>query len=105
MTSIVLHKDKKSGAYYAYESTCKRDPITKKPKSTQKYLGKWDPGTKTVIPANRKKNFKKSNENDSLRVKVNDNFDNDIIQPVKDELIDNKESLVTIKIVGPHLII
>ncbi|MDR2367215.1 MAG: transposase [Deltaproteobacteria bacterium] len=102
MTSIVLHKDKKTGAYYAYESTCKRDPITKKPKSTQKYLGKWDPETKTVIPTNRKKSSKKSNGNKPLKVKINDN---EIIKPIKDELIDNRESLVTTKIVGPHLVI
>jgi hypothetical protein len=65
LTSIVIHKNKKTGVQYSYSSACKRDPLTKKPRSFQTYLGIWDPVAKTVIPTNRK-NKQHINDVDSI---------------------------------------
>jgi transposase len=55
VSSIVFHVDKKTGTRYAYESISYRDPVSKKPRSKQKYLGKFDPETNTIIRTNRRK--------------------------------------------------
>ncbi len=53
MSCIVYMTNKKSGHVYAYESTSYRDPITKKPKSKRKYLGRVDPVTKEFITTSK----------------------------------------------------
>ena len=50
MPSIVYRKDSRSGAVYAYESTSYRDPLTKRPRSKQVYLGRVDTSTNTILP-------------------------------------------------------
>lgn len=50
MSSIIYQTNKATGNVYAYEAVSYRDPVTKKPKSKRKYLGRVDPVTKMIIP-------------------------------------------------------
>ena len=49
MACVVYMTNKKSGHVYAYESVSYRDPVTKRPKSKRKYLGRVDPITKEFL--------------------------------------------------------
>jgi hypothetical protein len=55
MTFQSIHTNKRTGAKYAYTCECHRDPVTGKPITTKKYVGKIDPITGQVVPTNRKK--------------------------------------------------
>jgi transposase len=55
MSYIAYHIDKKTGAIYAYDAECRRNPVTGKPKTNQSYLGKVDPTTGEIIYSNKKK--------------------------------------------------
>ena len=48
--SSVAYQTGKNGTKYAYESESFRDPVTHKPKSKRKYLGRVDPETGMIIP-------------------------------------------------------
>lgn len=48
--SSVVYQTGKNGTKYAYESESFRDPVTHKPKSKRKYLGRVDPETGMIIP-------------------------------------------------------
>ena len=49
MSCIIYITNKKNQHMYAYESTSYRDPVTHKPRSRRKYLGRVDPITKEFI--------------------------------------------------------
>lgn len=49
MASIVYQTNPKTGVKYAYYSESYRDPVTKKPTSRRRYLGRVDPRTNTII--------------------------------------------------------
>ena len=70
MPSIVYRTDPKNGYVYAYESRSFRDPVTKKPRTKQTYLGRVDPVTHEIRPKgeNGKRNRTKPQaELDELR--------------------------------------
>lgn len=58
MACVVYMTNKKSGHVYAYESVSYRDPVTKKPKSKRKYLGRVDPITKEFLKDTSEKKSK-----------------------------------------------
>ena len=68
MPSIIYKTDKKTGNIFAYRSTSYRDPVTKRPRSKQEYLGRVDPVTKEILPKgtdgkrNRSSSSKQLNE-------------------------------------------
>ena len=73
IASIVYKTDPKSGYVYAYESFSYRDPVTKRPRSKQKYLGRVDPVTKEIRPKgeNGKRNrYKPNDQVEDLRKQV-----------------------------------
>ena len=70
MACIIYRTDSKSGNVYAYESRSYRDPVTKRPRSKQVYLGRVDPITKEIRPKgkNGKRNrYQASAQVDALR--------------------------------------
>ena len=70
MACIVYRTDPKSGNIYAYESHSYRDPVTKRPRTKQVYLGRVDPVTKEIRPKgdNGKRNrYKPETQLDALR--------------------------------------
>ena len=64
IASIIYRTDSKTGYVYAYESSSFRDPVTKRPRSKQKYLGRVDPVTNEIRPKgeNGKRNRYKPND-------------------------------------------
>lgn len=80
MSSIVYQTNKTTGSVYAYEAESYRDPVTKKPKSRRKYLGRVDPITKKIIPKaeDGKRNRSKSADENSY-------LPDDIILEIKNQ--------------------
>ena len=73
MASIIYRTDRKTGYTYAYESYSYRDPVTKKPRTKQTYIGRVDPVTKEIRPKgeNGKRNrVKLSVEVDKLKEQI-----------------------------------
>lgn len=68
MPTIIYKTDKKTGNVFAYRSTSYRDPVTKRPRSRQEYLGRVDPVTGDILPKgtdgkrNRSSSTKQLNE-------------------------------------------
>lgn len=54
MSSIVKHKDKKTGIIYCYESTSYWDKELKQPRSRRRLIGKIDPVTGEIVPTGSK---------------------------------------------------
>jgi len=50
MSTIVYRTNPVTGIVYAYESTSYRDPVSKRPRSRQVYLGRVNPEDNTIIP-------------------------------------------------------
>ena len=76
IASIVYKTDSKTGYVYAYESFSYRDPVTKRPRSKQKYLGRVDPVTKEIRPKgeNGKRNrYKPNDQVKDLQKKLEEN--------------------------------
>jgi transposase len=110
LTSIVIHKNKKTGGMYAYESTCSRDPVTRKPKSKQKYLGKWDPITKTIISTKGRAKKNKSQNLESSKTSATSadyqvDTNGNISENGNDVYERPDEGIVTTKIVGPRILL
>lgn len=59
MSTIVRHKDKKSGKIIVYESTSSYDPVLKQSRPIRKYLGTEDPVTHQFYPSSGKPGRKK----------------------------------------------
>lgn len=59
MSSIVKHKDKKTGIVYCYESVSYWDKDLKQPRSHRRLIGKLDPETGEIIPTGAKGRPKK----------------------------------------------
>ena len=55
MASIAYHKNKKTGAVYAYSVESYWDKEKKAPRNKQVCLGRVDPDTKEIIPSKRRK--------------------------------------------------
>ena len=72
MSSIVYQTNKTTGTVYAYESESYRDPVTKKPKSRRKYIGRVDPDTKRIIPKAQEGKRNRSKSIDSYTVLPDD---------------------------------
>ena len=60
MSYIVYKKNKKNGAIYAYRQESYRDPVTRKPRNTRTYLGRFDPETNTIIEKAERGNLKEN---------------------------------------------
>jgi transposase len=55
LTFISERINPKTGAIYVYECTCKRDSLTKKPVTAQRYIGKKEADTGIIIPPKTRK--------------------------------------------------
>jgi hypothetical protein len=90
MASITYRVNKKNGRKYAYQSESFRDPITKKVKTKQKYLGVVDPETGQIVA--------------SLKNKTDNNM---IIKVASESLpaISYQNKVYTTKVVGPYSIL
>lgn len=118
MSSIIYRTDPATGAVYAYRSTSYRDPNTKRPRSKQEYLGRYDAATDTILPkgTNGKRNRSSATKqlldvenkvaaierelNDSKerigylesRVKISEHF----VDAVKEAIRQQEEALISI---------
>ena len=68
MSYIVYRKNKKNGAIYAYRQESYRDPVTRKPRNTRTYLGRFDPETNTIIQKTERRNSKENSGADGHNV-------------------------------------
>ncbi|MBR1711634.1 MAG: hypothetical protein IJ719_22890, partial [Clostridia bacterium] len=50
MSTIIYRTDPKTQNIFAYKSTSYRDPVTKRPRTKQEYLGRVDPETHEILP-------------------------------------------------------
>ena len=59
MSCIVRSYNKANNTTYRYESVSYRDPITKKPRSHRRCIGKLDPETGQIVPTGKRGRPKK----------------------------------------------
>lgn len=68
VSTIIYRTDPKTQNVFAYRSTSYRDPVTKRPRTKQEYLGRVDPETHEILPKgvggkrNRSSSTKRLNE-------------------------------------------
>jgi transposase len=90
MASITYRTDKKTGRIYAYQSESFRDPITKKGKTKQKYLGVFDKKSGQIVSTLKNK----LDSNKAISV-------NSGIKPLNTD----QNFPITTKIVGPYSVL
>ena len=59
ISCIIRSYNKATGTTYVYESQSYRDPITKRPKSHRRCIGKIDPETNEIVPTGKRGRRKK----------------------------------------------
>jgi transposase len=92
MASITFRKTKKPGVYYAYQSESYRNPVTKRVKTRQKYLGIGDPISKEIISTD------KTNSNNRSTQKSDESM-------VKNTILGNINPTIINKSVGPFMLL
>ena len=91
MSSIIRITNKETGAIYAYESTSYRDPITKKPKTKRKYLGRVDPETGDIIP--KADDGKRNRSPIGKQNDISDDHTQQVIKSLNERIINLEQSL------------
>lgn len=81
MSSIIKHKDKRTGIIYCYESTSYWDKERKQPRSRRRLIGKLDPETGEIVPTGAKGRPRKETSASPVQdVPSQDSVPNDIVE-------------------------